>query len=62
MLKFCTITYTPNGGPQAAQSNIIEAGTPSVLLRRQFCHICGMSWMHHEIVPIVPKTLAAVGM
>lgn len=62
MLKFCTIAYTPNGGPQIAQRISIEAGTPSVLFRRQFCHICGISWMHQRTVPIVPRTLASRGM
>lgn len=29
---------------------------------RQFVQIWGTSWMHHKIVPIVPRTVAATGM
>ena len=37
------------------------AGNPSVFFRLQLCHICGRSWTHHKTVPIVPRTLAAIG-
>lgn len=29
---------------------------------RQLVHICGTSWTHHRIVPMVPRTVAATGM
>lgn len=61
ILKFYTMVYTLNGGPQTAQRISMDGGTPSVLFWRQFCHICGMSWMHHRTVPIVPRTLASRG-
>lgn len=44
---------------QLAQRNIIAAGNPSVFLRRQLYHICGMSWMHQRTVPMVPRTFDA---
>lgn len=49
------------GGLHVAQINIIIAGRPSVFLERKFIHICGMSWTHNRIVPIVPNTFAATG-
>ena len=61
-LKFCTILYAPNGTPQMAHKNIMDPGKPSVDFVRQLVHICGTSWMHHRIVPIVPRTVAATGM
>lgn len=40
----------------------MEPGRPSVDLVRQLVHICGTSWTHHRIVPMVPRTVAATGM
>lgn len=40
----------------------MDPGRPSVDFERQLVHICGMSWTHHRIVPIVPSTVAATGM
>lgn len=40
----------------------MDPGKPSVDFERQLVHICGMSWTHHRIVPIVPSTVAATGM
>lgn len=40
----------------------MDPGRPSVDFVRQFVHICGTSWTHHRMVPMVPRTVAATGM
>lgn len=40
----------------------MDPGRPSVDFVRQLVHICGTSWTHHRIVPMVPSTVAATGM
>lgn len=61
MLKFCTTAYTPKGTPDSAQRNIMSAGRPSVLFVRWLRHTCGASWMHQNMVPMVPNTVAEIG-
>ena len=45
-----------------AHRSIIVLGRPSVFFFRQLCITCGTSWTHHRTVPMVPRTLADVGM
>jgi len=50
------------GDEHATQRNIIIAGNPSVSFFFQLYHTCGKSWIHQKTVPIVPSTVAAIGM
>lgn len=60
--RTCTMAYTPNGTALAAQVNIMDPGRPSVFFCFQLYQICGNSWMHQKTVPMVPRTLAEMGM
>lgn len=40
----------------------MDPGRPSVDLVRQLVHIWGTSWTHQRTVPMVPRTVAEMGM